>query len=694
MFVYLMTIIICLTWALKSINEGKFFFNKTPLDIPIGLFLASQVLSTIFSIDIYTSIFGYYSRQNGGLLSIVCYITLYYALVNNLNKENVLKLLKVGFISAVIISLWAIPEHFGYSPSCGILYTQKYLDAGYSLSDVSSILFKDFNEIINADCWVQDVQSRVFATLGQPNWLAAYLGMTIFFGISYLLYIPQKPKQVAFFITIILSYLAFTFTYSRGGMIGFLAGLIVFLAGVLLLKEKRQIILTALLILAFISTNLIYGTALMRFELGQLFTKPQTTQQSKDDNSQEQKPQETTKTTQLENGGTESGKIRLIVWQGGLEIFKNYPLFGSGVETFAYAYETHRPIEHNVTSEWDFTYNKAHNEYVNYLATTGVFGFLTYLFLIIKYLFWNFKKLFELNIRGKELNSHENILALGLLAAYVSYLLQNFFSFSVVIIALFFYIIPAVSFIVTHSIQERFFKINTALTPTFRFTTIVICSILLVNLLQIWYADVLFAKAEKLGMRGEGDEAYDTMQDAISLNNWEPFYKAEFGYTAAVIALHYSEIDATVSAKIAQNAADKTKQALEMSPRNLTLYSLGLSTYFQLAAANPKYTLETLKVAHQKVVLAPDHPKHRYDKAIILQAMQQTDEAITELEKAVQLKPNYKTAYFSLAELYFEKGDKQRADETIKKVFEFIPNDPDVINKLESWNKKEDEKAQ
>src|SRR3989344_1503966 len=156
-FVYLLTTIIIGSWALKAVNNKQFIINKTPLDIPILLFLLANILSTIFSIDTHISIWGYYSRSNGGLLSIICYILLYYAFVSNLNKDAALKVLKIGLIGGLIVSLWAIPEHFGLSPSCIILRGE-----------------------FNATCWIQDVQARVFATLGQPNWLASYLSMLIF----------------------------------------------------------------------------------------------------------------------------------------------------------------------------------------------------------------------------------------------------------------------------------------------------------------------------------------------------------------------------------------------------------------------------------------------------------------------------------------------------------------------------------
>ena len=100
-------------------------------------------------------------------------------------------------------------------------------------------------------------------------------------------------------------------------------------------------------------------------------------------------------TTNIQLGGTESSKIRLIVWQGAIELFKRNPLFGTGVETYAYAYYNVKPMMHNLTSEWDCLYNKAHNEYLNYLATTGSFGLLSYLSIIFLFLFHSFRQILK-----------------------------------------------------------------------------------------------------------------------------------------------------------------------------------------------------------------------------------------------------------------------------------------------------------
>lgn len=215
--VYILATIITGIWVLKILNTKKLFLKRTPLDIPIVLFLASQILSTIFSIDPHTSIWGYYSRSNGGLLSIISYILLYYALVSNFDIKQSLKFLQAAIFGGLLVSLYAIPEHFGFSPSCLILVGE-----------------------LNASCWVQDVQARVFATLGQPNWLAAYLAMLIFPTIYFAISAKDTLWKIFYILTTLAMYLAFTFTYSRGATLGLAGGLFVFLIGIVLCHPERK----------------------------------------------------------------------------------------------------------------------------------------------------------------------------------------------------------------------------------------------------------------------------------------------------------------------------------------------------------------------------------------------------------------------------------------------------------------------
>ncbi len=676
MFVYGLTIVVCGLWLLKMVSLKELIFKRTPLDIPIALFLLSQILSTIFSIDPHTSIWGYYSRSNGGLLSIISYILLYYSFVSNFDKEDVIKFLKTAVFGGVLVSLYAIPEHFGISPSCIILTNE-----------------------FTASCWVQDVQARVFGTLGQPNWLAAYLAMLIFPAIYFFLTTKTKLSRISYLVSLILMYLAFTFTYSRGATLGLIAGFTILALSHLLtwylktshpgggILNTSSLKLLGIVVGAFLLINLLFGSALTRFKLFQepaVPSRPGISQSSG---------------TQLENGGTESGQIRLIVWQGALEIFKAYPILGSGVETFAYSYYQFRPSEHNMVSEWDFLYNKAHNEYLNYLATTGAFGIITYLAIIISFIVLCIKYYVsnnppsEASLKEKSHNTYYLILA-TLVAGYVSYLVQNFFLFSVVNVALLFYLFPAFAFVflqVTKPLSEKnpvykflgnilsLINKSSISKNVVRVLVIIITAVSLVSLYNLWEADTFYKKGSDYNDLNNPGRAYTYLIQAVKLNQKEPLYLSELGNAAASSSIALAQEDSTTSAELKDDAQFFTDLALSISPVNTTINRTAIRTYFSLALLDPTLQEKTIEIIDKSIALSPTDPKLFHNKGIILSQFDRMKEATASLNQAINMKPNYRDARLSLADLYIKNNQKDLAQSEIEAVLKMIPGDPDAL---------------
>ncbi|MCL5409463.1 MAG: O-antigen ligase family protein [Patescibacteria group bacterium] len=674
MFIYLLTIVITTTWLIKMIQLKKVNFKKTILDLPLLLFLLANILSTIFSIDVHTSIWGYYSRSNGGLLSILAYLLLYWALVSNTSASQAFKYIKALIISGLLVALWAIPEHFGGSPSCLLLRGE-----------------------LNASCWVQDVQARVFATLGQPNWLAAYLAMIAFPIFYFLLTTTNKLAKILYGVSLVLVYLAFTFTYSRGGLLGLVAGLIVLLAALLWSKIKqvktgslKLLKIMGVILGAFILVNLLFGSALTDFKLITPYAPPP-------------RPSLATGSTQLESGGDETGQIRLIVWQGALDIFKAYPIFGSGVETFAYSYYQFRPVEHNLTSEWDFLYNKAHNEYLNYLSTTGIVGFATYLAVILVFIIWSLKKIYHLEYKSDQIDSNNNqknlLLLTSFLAADVSYLVQNFFSFSVVIIALYFYIFPGLVF--TALDQTKQFKIPAKLnflshilavtiyrkdifTKLVLATLIIFASYLIISLEKFHQADELYAASQVENNSGNAGQAYNDLADAVRLNFNEPIYHSELGYASAEAAAALYQADATQSAQLKNQAVLEATFATYLSPRNLSIYRTNIRTYYLLSTIDSAFNQTTLDTLNKAISYAPTDAKLVYNKGLIQLFMHDQLGAVTTFKQAIYLKPNYKEAVLALGQILDQEGQTIKAKQIYQNYLNYVPNDVDILQQLES----------
>ncbi|MGB9707441.1 MAG: hypothetical protein ACPL1D_01675, partial [Microgenomates group bacterium] len=196
-FIYLVTTLISFFWLLKIIFFKKIFLKKTFFDFFILFFLLSQIISTIFSIDVHTSIFGYYGRFNGGLLSIFTYLVLYYAAVSNLSFNEVKKILKISLLSSFLVILWGLPGKFGYDLSCYVFTGQ-----------------------LNNTCWTDQFKpaERVFSTLGQPNWLGAYLAINFFLGL-YFFSLGEEKKSFFLNLYLLLNFIFILFTRSRSAFL-------------------------------------------------------------------------------------------------------------------------------------------------------------------------------------------------------------------------------------------------------------------------------------------------------------------------------------------------------------------------------------------------------------------------------------------------------------------------------------------
>lgn len=651
--VYAFTTLIVGAWCGRMLLHRKILFKHTPLDIPFILFLTSQFAATLLSIDRHTSIWGYYSRFNGGLLSTISFLLLFWAFVSNCEVKDVRRIIKISLVAGLIVSLYGILEHFGHSFSC-LLFEGKF----------------------TVDCWVQDVQARVFATLGQPNWLAAYLVILIPISIAYWLTAKNK-KGFAVYLLLATSYfLCLLFTGSRSGFLGLAFALSVFWLFALIANRRTP----KILIKPFFILNTCYLILVV------LFSTP-FSQLNRYLPFKQKAPAITISGPQLEVGGTESGKIRKIVWKGAREIFRHYPVFGTGVETFAFAYYNFRPVEHNTVSEWDFLYNKAHNEYLNYLSTTGGLGFTTYLLFIIWFVVWGFSALKKSFSLSEELNT--NYLILATFSGWLSILVSNFFGFSVVLISLYFYLIPAFVFVLSSSPVET--GQPSALT-LFRKISLFILSLSTVYLLlatvNLWRADYYYSLGQKLGKQNLYVPAYQNITKAVNLSPNEPVFLNELSsVTANLAVLAASQKEATTAGELAKAAIFTSDTALKISPVNLNLWKTRVRIFYLLSSLEPHYLNEAVKSLQKAISLAPTDPKLLYNLGLLYIKDGQNTKALATINQALELKPDYEEARNTLTIFYEDLGQKDKALEQLKLILQYKGSDPEIEARIEKLKK-------
>lgn len=618
--VYFVTLTILSLHILNFLNKKTFLFRRTFLDIPLIIFLISQIVSTVFSIDPHTSFFGYYSRLNGGLLSLICYLILYWILVVYLDEKFKRNIISISLFSGFLVASFGIAQHFG----------------------------------IDKHLWVQDVQSRVFSTLGQPNWLAAYLCVLLPFSLFKL---SEKKEFIPYTKYLILNtvfFLCLLFTKSKSGIIAATISILIFLIFYLIknIKNKKNILYFSFLLILFTTLSLTITNPIK----DQIFPKKISTINNQP-------------STILI---TPSGDIRKIVWKGSINLWKKFPIFGTGVETFAYSYYWTRPVEHNLTSEWDFLYNKAHNEYINYLATTGAFGFLSYLFLIISVLIYILK------------NSKSTILI-----SYLSILITNFAGFSVVIIALYFFLLPAL--LINNPEKEK--KLNNKKPNIFSkiiFPTITIFFFFIIakKIILFYLADIAYTKSQSYENSQDYQSAYDAIKISLQYRNNEPLYLNDFSSLAAKMAIvTYSKKNTNQTNQLIQEAIDYSNKSIQISPADTNLWKERAQTFYYLSTIDSQYFSEVIQSLLTVIKLAPTDAKAFYLIGDFLETAKFQDKAIEYYQKAISLKPNYDHALFNLGKIYFDQKNYSEAKKDFELVLKIAPTNPDAKDYLEKISK-------
>ncbi|MBI2612089.1 O-antigen ligase family protein [Candidatus Gottesmanbacteria bacterium] len=650
MLTYAFTIVIASTWLIKMIHNRQILIRRTPFDIPLLLFLLSLLVSTFSSIDRHVSLWGYYSRFNGGLISIISYIILYYAFVTNINNADLKKYLLTALGSGVLVAIYGILQHLG----------------------------------IDKHIWIQDVQNRVFSTLGQPNWLAAYLAILIPISIGFSLKEFHPPiagskfqisnrRFIIFYLLSLIFYLTLIFTKSRSGFLGF--WLVNGFFWLFLLYKFRQSILKFFLIFNFPFLILIFLFA-TPFEQINRFTLPEIIKSGSPPTKTTNYKLPTTNSL-LETGITESGDIRRIVWKGALDIARAYPLFGTGPETFAFSYYKFRPQEHNMTSEWDFLYNKAHNEYLNYAATTGFLGLGTYLLLIGTVILWNIK-----NLTNEKIHNSSFIIHNSLLAAWLSILITNFLGFSVVIIQIYFFLIPAMLILFKDLPQKNLsLKVSSFIPTTISTIGISLASLyFLVRLSMAYLGDYFYAEGYKASRAGSYLDAYTKIKTAIEWNPHEVLYFDELSVSAGALAVAAnSQKESTLSTQLETQAIAASNYAVTRSPQNVSFYKTRTRLFYELSEINAEYLSQAIKALETTAVLSPTDPKIYYNLGLMYGQSDQNDKAIKYLKISASLKPNYREAHLGLALYYKEVGDLENASASAQFILDKInPGDSDA----------------
>lgn len=337
--------------------EDKFLFG----------YFAWLCLSTIFAENIGLAILGSTARRDG-LITFVFYMIAYAVGKNAVINRNVIRAV---FISSVVISIYAIIQFFHLDPE----FLQLYPDSWKGLA---------------------------FSTMGNPNFLASYLVLVLPVG-PYLAIKGKKWLALPGFAIVLFALFC---TRTRGAWIGAVIGLITFLVLIVMRMEKKRAIALLLLIVLFSGAILVFFNYISG---GVLFAK---IHQTIVDIKRVKANSYDVRTV---------GTNRYYVWTKLIPLIKERPIVGYGVENMG----TIMHQRYKTVIEKDFgkflNWDKAHNEYLNILISSGIPSLILYLGFVISAI-----------VKGVRKRRQGCEMIILFLSSVAGYLVQAFFNIQMV----------------------------------------------------------------------------------------------------------------------------------------------------------------------------------------------------------------------------------------------------------------------
>lgn len=365
MFILLFSFLLTYILNFKTIGNivESDWINKSLL-----LYLFLLIISIFYADNVFLAVFGSSGRFEG-LITIMMYMGLF-LIARYCPKVND-KFFFLVLVTSIIVSTYGISQHFGFDPFIRDTIRTNW---GY----------------------------RSFSTMGNPNFLGSYLVLII--PISIYSFIIRKQKVGLIFYAILLYCILCTST--RGSWLGTIASIISFVALHFFFYKITREEFNRYLIFFVLSFIIIL---IFNFQTeGELFNRfLSITNDAK---------------TLLTNGEDSdyTGANRGFIWKRVVELIKNRPMFGYGIENLGIAFEKY--YQKDMIELWGQIrdVDRAHNEYLHIAVTSGVPSLIAYLSFV------------ALIIKNGLLRLRHDKYMLFLLSSVIGYLAAAFFNISVV----------------------------------------------------------------------------------------------------------------------------------------------------------------------------------------------------------------------------------------------------------------------
>ena len=612
-------------WIAKmALVDKEIKFKRTPLDIPVLAFLFIAILSTIFSADKGSSLFGFYGRFSDGLIGLLSLGIFYFLITNNTqintdrntdkHRLNVSGILKAFLWSSFFTILLSYLSAFG-------IWAKLQSLTGLKLPFVM-------------------LQGTFNPTSGSMEGLAVFLSILAVLIVSQICFFKWTFKRLSYWILLVgtLGLMVIVdFTSAWIVLILVLTLFLIFALATRMFKENiNKLLLPIFLIVIaifFLSTNIVKN----------VFPLPQ---------------------EQILNR-SQSWTIGL---KAAIDDVKS-GFLGSGIGNWHYDFAKFKPVEFNQNLLWQIRFDRAGSYIAEILGNMGFLGILSYLFLIGMFLLISYFFL------------QQNRNGVPLFLALFALLVGQFVYYQNTVLAFTFWLFLGLSVISwQRPIAEKAisFKDFPELSLVFS-VFLVVLGLAIFGFYffagKFYLADVSFANAFRTA---DTFAQITNLEKAIKLNPYQPQYKIILARTYLNQALSemgkpINEQDAIKIQNGVAKAIEQARIATEISPNNVAAWETRGIIYREIREPVATGALEwAIKSFEKAITLEPTNPVLHTELGKLL-LVDKPEEAKKKFEKALELKSNYSDAKIQLALIFEEEGN---FPEAISKLQETVSQDP------------------
>ena len=630
------------SWIVKTVERGEFTWRKSPLNLPVLIFVFVTFIATIFSTNPYHSFFGQHMYHMEGLWAILIYATLYFLVIANLDVLKIRKIILVFLIASAITVVYGLLQHFGI-------------------------------DFVN---WQISSKERIWSSMGNPNFFAGFLVMAIPLSIVVLLDWRRKNgNKLSLKTGLLIALLCFqllclNFTYSRASWIGLFFGLVIIaILWRRQLGKMRKIFKFTSLVL-FIA--LLFVFSFKAIEMRRLALKNLEPLETHGLISKTAK-----RLVSIIDLNEADAASRISGWKSALEIIKERPLLGIGPDTLSINFRRYAfPEFSRLIGKALANPAYAHNEVLQIAATMGMVGLLSYLWLLLSY----FRTV------TKFPNLHQDPIVVGIAASITAVLVNNLFSFHTVTTATLFWLFLGFTTILWAK-EDGKKSISISIPRGIKWAIysilFVLNLLLIVIFLRIYFAEAHFPKGLFFESKRRYDLAISEYQKAVRISPWEQTYYQNLAKIYQEVGLLIQ--DKTQRIRLLEKSVAVYKKHLELVPQDaLSHNGLGIG-YMHLAEqlSDQSYYHLAKESFQRSIQMAPYFQEPYINLGTVFYRLGKKEEALQSYDKALQVNRYVPLIYLNLGNLYAQEGEIKKAIGYWRDALDLDPNFEEAKRNIE-----------